>query len=252
VTTLAALALLLNLGVFGLHAVAPFRLATAPDPRRRWWAMTALPALLAAVVVTAILVTRRPDEAIAWGLAEPLRGSVPSRWISLCVLALIVVDLLLATGWRRFEAGAWRLVGVFGVLGALAHTLGSEMLRNGSAPLPATLPLFAAAVLRVPLTLAAGELALGPPRLWTPIAGPALWLATRLWTPDMWVGLGAIRWTLLAAALLLLVSRFVPSSLRRATGAAGLVLAALALAQSAEVGRILGGNDMLPDFLLEP
>jgi len=118
--------------------------------------------------------------------------------------------------------------------------------------LPSLAALLTAAALRLPLTLAGGELIAGSPRVWVPVAGPALWLATRLWTPAMWHGLGGARWTLVAAALLLLLSRFAPPSLRRPCGIVGLALAAVALARSAEVARILGGHETIPDVLINP
>jgi hypothetical protein len=251
-TPLTLLVLAVNLLVFGAHAILPFRLATGAERVRRRWAVVALPVLLAALVGTAVALLRRPDEAIAWGLVDPIRGSTPARLISLAVAALVLADLLLAVGWRRFEPAAWRVLGALGLLAAAAETFGSELLRNGWAPLPSLVALFAAAALRLPLTLAGGELLAGTPRLWAPVAGPALFLAARLWTPAMWSGLGNARWTLAAAALLLLGSRFAPQSLRRACGAAGLLLAVIVLARSAEVGRILGSHETVPDVLVSP
>jgi hypothetical protein len=250
---LTALVLALNLAVFGAHAVLPFRLATAEPERRRWWAFAAPAVLFGALVATGAEIARRPDDAIAWGLTDPWTGSTPARLIAVVVAALVLGDLVVAVGWRRLEPAGWRLVGALGGLAVLAHALGSELLRIGWGPVPvASAVLVAAAVLRVPLALAAGELVAGAPRLWTPLAGAALVAATRLWPAELRAALAADRVTLGAAAVVLVAARFVPRRQRRAAGVAGLALAVLFLARAAEVSRILGGTERVPGWLGVP
>lgn len=248
-----AAVLALNLLVFGAHAVVPFRLARAEAPRRLW-AYAAPAALFAALLATLAAVARRPDEAVAWGLTHPLTGSLPARLIAVAVAALVLGDLVVAAGWRRLEPAGWRALGALGALGVAAHGLGSELLRIGWGPAGPGLPLlFAAAALRLPLALAAGELVAGGPRLWTPLAGPALVAAARLWPAALRGGLAADRLTLAAAALLLLAAPFVPRRLRRAAGFAGLLLAVLFLARAGEVSRVLGtGERVAPELLAPP
>lgn len=251
IVTAAAIAF--GLLVYGAHALVPFRLAAAADDRKRLWALTAPLALLASFIATAAVVSRRPDEAIAWGLTDPIAGSLPARLIAVALAGLLLADLVVAFGWRRLEPAAWRVLGAFGIVGALFQTLGSELLRTGTGPAGPSLGVLVAMVaLRLPLALAAGELLAGGPRLWVPLAGPALLVATRLWPPALRGALGADRITLLVAAVLLLGARFVPPPLRRAAGWAGFALAVLFLARSAEVSRILGGTEQVPSFLLTP
>jgi hypothetical protein len=248
----AAAVMAFNLVVFGAHAVVPFRLATAGEAWRRSWALAAPLALVASFIATAAAIARRPDEAIAWGLTHPITGSQPARMIAVVLAALLVADLVAAAGWRRLEPAAWRVLGALGVLAALLHTLGSELLRIGWGPGAAQSVLLAGVALRLPLALAAGELVAGPPRWWVPLAGPALVAATRLWPVSLRVSLADDRLTLLVAALLLVAARFVPVSLRRVAGLAGLVLAVLFLARAGEVSRILGGTERVPAMLLAP
>jgi hypothetical protein len=247
---LTASVLALNLVVLGAHAIVPFRLATAEPARQRLWALGAPAALLAAFLATLTAIGRRPDEAVAWGLTLPWHGSLPARLIAIVLVALLLADLVAAVGWHRLEPGGWRLVGTLGALAVLAHALGAELLRIGWGPAPVALAaLLAAAALRAPLALAAGELVAGAPRLWTPLAAPALVAAARLWPGELRAALAADRPTLAAAALLLLAARFVPPRLRRAAGFAGVALAVLFLARAAEVSRVLGGTERIPGWL---
>ena len=251
IATAAALAF--NLLVYGAHAVLPFRLSRAEDERRRAWAYAAPLALVASFIVTAAGIARRPDEAIAWGLTHPLTGSLPARMIFVALVGLLLADLVVVAGWRRIEPAAWRILGALGAVAALLHALGSELLRIGTGPAGGELAtLVAMVLLRLPLTLAAGELLAGAPRWWVPIAGPALVVAARLWPAPLRAALGADRLTLVVAALLLLASPFVPGKLRRIAGWAGFALAVLFLARSAEVSRILGATERLVGQLSVP
>lgn len=249
----AAAALAFNLAVYGAHAALPFRLAAAEPSWRRRWALAAPLTLGASLLVTAAAIARRPDEAIAWGLTHPLDGALPARMIAVVLAALLVADLVVAAGWRRLEPAAWRVLGLLGLAAAFLHALGSELLRIGLGPtrLDAAV-LLAVAALRLPLALAAGELLAGAPRWWVPVAGPALFAATRLWPASLRQALADDQWTLVVAALLLVGARFVPPSLRRIAGLAGWTLAVLFLARAAEVSRILGVVERVPAALLVP
>jgi hypothetical protein len=250
-----AAALAFNLAVYGAHAVVPFRLAAADVEvgRRRFWALAAPLLLGASFLLTAARIAQRPDEAIAWGLTHPLTGAMPARLIAVALAALLAADLVTALGWRRLEPAGWRVVGVLGVVASALHALGSELLRAGEGPssLDAGV-LLAIAALRLPMALAAGELVAGAPRWAVPLAGPALLAATRLWPVELRLALGSDVVTLWIAAGLLVAARFVPLSLRRAAGAAGLALAVLFLARAAEVSRVLGVTERLPAMLVAP
>ena len=249
---LAGLVLGLNLLVWGAHAALPFHLARAGEGARRIWSRTALPALGLSIVATLALLWRSPDAAASWGLSGFVGGSLPARFIIVAAAALAAADLLLLLGGERLDAREWRLVGVFGGLGLLAQTYGSELLRMGWGPVPSRLPAFAAALLRLPLALAAAELLVGPPRRWCPIAGPALVAAFCLWPSSLRAALGPDLLTLGAAALLLLGSRWLPASLRRWSAAAGLVLAVIFLVRAGGVSELLGESERLPYEMLAP
>jgi hypothetical protein len=250
IALLAGLVLALNLVVWGAHAVLPFRLAGAEA--RRIWSRAALPALGLSVVATLALVSRRPDAAASWGLSGFVHGSASARFLVVAAAALAVADLLLLLGGDRLDAREWRLVGVFGALGLFAQTLGSELVRMGAGPAPGWTPLLAATLLRLPLALAAAELLTGPPRLWTPVSGPALALAFWLWPLGLRAVLGPDLLTLGAAVLLLTGARWLPPSLRRWGAVAGLALAVVFLVRAGGVSELLGERETLPFDLLSP
>lgn len=250
---LGALLAAWNLVVFGLHVLAPWRLADGSEGRRRQWALAAPAALVAALLWSIVHVARQPDEAAAWGWGLPFGASPVSAFLLVAVGALLLTDLVVAAGWSRLEPAAWRTAAAIGIVGAAAHALGAELLRAGWGPAPASgVELSALIALRLILALAAAELALGSPRRWTPIAGPALLGILALWPHAQRAALRRETLTLLAAALLLVVARLVPPRWRRTTGALGLALALLFLERAAEVSRILGSGERLPDSLLAP
>ena len=250
---LGALVLAWNLAVFGAHALLPFRLADADDVARRRWALAAPVALATAILISIAAIANRPDEAAAWGLPSPFAGSPLVSFVAVAIGALLVADLVVALGWRRLEPAAWRMAGALGLVGAAAHAFGSELLRAGWGPAPSGLAILGAiVVLRVPLALAAAELALGRPRLFAPLAGPALLGMVALWPQATRAAMGRETLTLVAGALLLALSRFLPERFRRLAGAAGFALAVLYLARAAEVSRVLGGHQFLPESLVVP
>ena len=241
-----------NLLVFGAHALLPFRLARAGERERQLWAALAPVLLVAACGATAWTIGRRPDEAIAWGLTDPIHGSMPARLIAVALVAVAFSDLFVLFAWRRLEPIAWQFHGVLGVLALAAHALGAELLRIGWGPCSGTFAILAGAALRVPLALAAVEVALGAPRRWALGAAPALLGLALLWPAAMRLALARDLVTLAAAVALLAAARFVPESMRRAAAIAGIVLALLFLARSTELSRAMGTNEQLHEFELEP
>ncbi len=247
---LVAAVLAFNLLVFGAHARLPFRLAGGEERSRRAWALAAPPALLASLLLTGAALARQPDAALAWGMTGPLAASMPARLIALVMLALLLADVVVAVGWRRLEPAGWRILGALGLLGAMAHAFGAELLRVGWGPVAGLVLLLAAAALRLPLALAAAELAAGPPGRASLAAGPALALAFLLWPETLRRTLRPELATLAAAVLLLVAARWTPAKLRRATAVAGLLLAVFFLARAADLSASLGQRETLPASLL--
>jgi hypothetical protein len=248
-----ALLLALNLAVFGAHAVVPFRIAAGTVDRRRAWALAAPVTLLTSVLLSVAFVARSPDEAAAWGLPRPLLGSPLVSVLALSTGALLLADLVTAVGWRRFDPASWRALGALGGVGAASHAFGSELLRAGWGPVSEDLVLLLLVVaLRLPLALAAGELVAGRPRLWSPLAAPAIVGTYLAWPSTLRAALAGGRVTLAAAATLLLISVVLPERMRRWVAVGGVALAVLFLARSAEVSRILASGEVLPDLLVAP
>lgn len=243
---MTGLVLLLNLLVWGAHAVMPFHLVQAPEPKRRAWAVAALPALGLSVVATAAALHLHPDPAVAWGLHELFRGSKPALALAIAGATLACADGLTALGWRQYEPAAWRALGVLGLLGLAAATYAAELVRIGWGPVPPFEALVLAAALRLPLALAAGELFAGGPRFAAPLAALGLPAAAALWPAALRAALAGDRPTLWAASLLLALARFVPVRLRRATLALGLAMAALWLARAGQLSDGLGQIERIP------
>lgn len=241
-----------NLVVFGAHALLPFRLAKAEERWRRLWAVLAPLLLLSACIATAWAIGRRPDDAIAWGLTHPFRGSMAARLIAVALAAAALSDLFVLATWRRLDAVAWRFHGAIGALALAAQAMGAELLRIGDGPWSGTAAILAAAGVRAALALASAETVTGGPRLWSTIAGPSLLALLLLWPAVMRAALSRDLLTLGAAALLLVGARFAPASLRRPAAVAGVVLALLFLARATEQSRTLGGRQQLHEYELEP
>lgn len=237
---MSALVLLVNLAVWGAHALMPFRLAGAGEGARGLWARVALAAAGLSLLATATALARDPDPAAAWRLHEPFGASRLALAIGLGLLGATLADLVGALGWRSFEPAAWRAWGALGSLGLAAATFGSELVRIGAGPVPGDGALAAATLLRLPLALAAAEALAGPPRWATPLAGAALPLAVLAWPEALRAVLGADRLTLAAAAALLLSARFLRERPGRFAAVAGIVLAALFLARAGDLSQALG------------
>lgn len=235
------LVLLVNLLVWGAHALLPFRLAENVAPAaRRAWALAALPALGLSVVATALGLRLDAEPAVAWGLHELAAGSRSALVVALAVGAAALADLVGLAGWRRLEPAAWRAWGCVGGLGLVAVTWGSELMRIGWGPVAGLGAVLGAALLRLPLALAAAETLAGPPRWAAPLAGLALPAAVALWPRGLRAALGADLPTLAAAAVLLVAARWLPPRLRRAAAAAGVLLAVLLLDRAGAISQALG------------
>lgn len=248
--TFATLAV--NLLVFGAHALLPLRAARGDAAVARLWSRAALPALGLASATTLFALRRAPDAALAWGITGPLTGPLALRLLLVAFVALVAADLLALVGGDRLGRREWLVIGVFGALALVLVTWVSEMLRFGAGPVPMPGPLLAGALLRVPLALAAAELAVGRPRLFTLLAGPALLVAVPLWPLAHRAALGVDLLTLASGAAVLAGSRALPARLGRLAGVAGLLLVTLFLARSVRVAETLGTSDHLPVELLAP
>lgn len=234
--TLAALA------VLGAHAVVPWRLAGAARSEtaataRRAWSLAALPLLFAAVALGAALAAGRPHAALGAGWGELAVTGAAFRTAGVLLAALALADAVAAIGWRRLEPAGWYLLGGFGVAALAAASLALELLRIGTGPATALPPVFLAAGCRALLALAAGG-TLAPGRPWlAPLALPALagyWLALPAPLAALLRAQG-LHWTALAAALLLAPAPWLPARLRRPALIAGVLLAALLLARTADL-----------------
>jgi len=241
---MSGLLLALVLVAWGAQAVAPWRLRRGdnPDPpaARRLWGHAALPLLLAGALGALLYVHDRPDAALGSGLT-PILATLPGRLLLLLLAALLVADLILALGKSRIETLGWPLAAGLSLLFLAAASLAGELLRVGDNPRGPLPLLFAAAGCRLLVTLAAGEgLAPGRPLLAIP-AGLALPLYVLCLPPLLQAALATRgAWiTLAAAALLLLVARWLPPSLRRPTLLGGVLLAALVLSQATDLSQTL-------------
>jgi hypothetical protein len=242
----------LGLFVFGTHVVAPLRIASGAPRIGAIWPRAALPALGAAVILSILAVRLAPDAAIAWGVTGGGPGALAIRLSAIALVALVAVDLLALSVTERLGPREWRLAAAFGALALLLQTFLAELLRIGWGPVPGYGPLIAAALLRLPLALAAGELVCGRPRWATTIAGPALAAAVVIWPRSLVAALGADLLTLVAAVILLAAARFLPGRWARIAGFAGVALGAIFLARSAVASATLGTGELLPYELLAP
>lgn len=228
--------------------------------RRRRWGWAALPVLVTGLGAGIAYVRARPDAALAAGLL-PLTAHLPGRLLGILLLATLLVDLLLLAARDRLEDAGWAIAAGFGLLLAADAALTGELMRQGEGPAGPLSELFGAAACRLLLALAAGEL-LAPGRLVSqpvaepalaplsravfrpflaPLAGLALPVHLLLLPPGLrhpFLAEGA--WmTAGAAALLLLAAPWAPPRLRRATLAAGVLLACLALGRAADLSQTL-------------
>jgi hypothetical protein len=230
----------------------------SPAAYRRRWALAALPVLVVGLVAGLAYMRARPDAAIAVGLL-PVTANLPGRLIALFLPAVLLVDLLLLVARDRLEDAGWAIAAAFGLLLAAAGALAGELLRLGEGPGGPRPALLGATACRLLLALAAGEL-LAPsrpllgrssrrssrpifrpefPSILAPIAGLALPVYVLLLPSELQQAMIPERvWlTLGAAALLLVAAPWAPARLRRATLAAGVLLACLALGRAADLSQ---------------
>ncbi len=238
--------LALVLVVLGAHAVVPWQIAADPALRRRW-SLLALPLLLAGGVAAVLLVRLHPDEALATNLL-PLLAGREGRLLAVLYPAVLAFDLLTALGWRRLPPAALRIGGAFGVALLAAGSLAGDLLRVGEGPNGGAAAFLLAAGCRLIVGLGAGELAAPRRPLLALAAGLALpaWalvLPRELQAP-LWAGGAAF--TLTAAALLFLASRFLPPRFGRPALAGAALLAGGLFAQAAALSQALSAQPLPP------
>jgi hypothetical protein len=257
---------LLRAGSFGRSArtvagVAGPRSPTEPGPAagtvpaepsaaltaRQLWGHAALPLLLAGALAALTYIHARPDAAIAAGLS-PLLASLPGKILVLLLAALLGADLVLALGKGRVENLGWPLTAALGVFFLAAAAYAGELLRVGEGqrgPLPL---LVAAALFRLLVALGAGE-AVAPGR---PLFALAAGLALPLYylclpfALRQEIATGGYAFTLLGAAVLFLVARWLPASLRRPAVIAAALLAGVFLAQVTDFSQALPSPPIPP------
>lgn len=228
-----ALLTLANLAIWGCHATVPWLAAGRRPEWRRPWALAAAPLLLASLLATASWVGATPDAALAQDLAVQTSAGTLAHLLALAVMAALLGDLLLLAAWRRLEPAAWRLLSALGAFALLFVAAAGDRLRIGEGPSGGDLGLAIALLVRLLLALATAEILTGP-RLAAPAAGAALpffWLALSPTIRTTIAAEGTFA-TLAVASLALLLARWLPAHFRRATLAAGLLLAALFFARA--------------------
>lgn len=267
VTAAHYLAALAGLVAWGAHAVVPWRLARAAEGPRRIWALAALPLLLAATAAAATVAAGDADTTLAAGWLDRPLAAAALRSVAVLLPALVLTDLLLLAAWRRLarpstraalrrgdrdglEPAGWWIAGGLGAVALAALALAAELAARGGLPAGrAAGVVLAAAGCRVLLALAAGELVAlslpGPPLPPTARRRPLLALAAAPAVAGYWLALPSpVRerlagegffFTALAAALLLLVGRWLPRRLRWPALAAAVLLATLLPARAAVV-----------------
>jgi hypothetical protein len=231
-----ALLLFVLLVAWGAQATVPWRLS-GPSTL---WRLATFPLALAGMVAAYALADRNPDAAVAVPLV-PLTASHAGAALAVVVPALIAVTLLAALAGSRLGAAGERLAAAVGLAACAVAAWAGELLRAGEGPATSELRFLVLAGCRLVLMLAAGELfAPGRPR-WAAAGG----IAVLAYLPLLPAELSRVLWsqglqlTCLAAALLLLLARWLPRPLRPPALAAGLLLAALVLTQAGHVSQAL-------------
>jgi hypothetical protein len=259
---LDALLLFLFLVAWGAQVTVPLRLAVAGGARGRLlWSLATFPLALAGAVAALALADRNPDAAIAAHLV-PLLASTSGRLLAVLAPALVagtiisgVAGVARAAGLAgqaggRLDGTGYRLAAALGLAACAAAAWTGELLRAGEGPptSPARLALLAGC--RLALALAGGELLTpGKPR-WVVAGGGAL----LIYLPMLPQEVRGVLWsqglqlTCGAAALLLLLARWLPRALRLPALAAGLLLGAVALAQAGRVSQALAPGIDVEEF----
>jgi hypothetical protein len=231
-TALAFVATAAGLLCFGAHVAWPLAAARDAQVGRRW-SLMALALAVAAAALFLWFAGTDPDVALAAGIAPGL-PKAGARTATILLAAALLADLLLFVGTlvapgKSPRALEWRLVAGFGLAGLLGWSWLAELLRLGDDPMLGRFVLAVAVVCRGFTGLAAGEI-FAPGRPWlglVSLAGLAVYpLTLPAATRTALVASGDL-WTLVAAAILLGSSRFLPHRLIRPALAAGALLAAL-------------------------
>jgi hypothetical protein len=207
---------------------------------RRLWQLAGFPLAVAGLVAALVLANRNPDAAVAAHLV-PLLASPPGRLLAVLAPALLASSLIAGLAGGRLDGAGRRIAAAVALAACAAASWAGELLRTGDGPPSSAAGLLLLVACRLALTLAAGELlAPGRPR-WAAPGGLAL-LAYLALLPGE---LRGVLWnqglplTCGAAALLLVAARWLPGALRRLALAAGLLLAAIVLAQAGYASQAL-------------
>jgi hypothetical protein len=238
---LTILGIVLDLLVWGSHAVIPWRVARAAEDRRRLWGLCAFPLLLAALIASLVRWLYRPDALIAAGLADPLHGPAVARVVLILLAAAVAADLIILVGWRRLDVVGWKLAASLSTCGLLAYSLLSETLRAGGVEVADLGPFLLAVAARG--VLAVGLLdGLSHPRPWATWSA-AVALPLYLFAlpsearANLWAGGDVL--TLIGAALLLASAGWLPSRYRIPSLLAATLLTAAFLARVEAVAATL-------------
>jgi hypothetical protein len=236
------LLLAIVLVAWGAQVVLPWRCrpAAADGPRAGGPLVLLGPLALAGVVAAYYLVDRNPDAAIAAHLV-PLLATRIGALLAVLVPAQLAAALVATVAGRRLDPLACRILVGLGLATCIALGAAQELLRAGGGPTSSELFMLFLVACRLALSLAAGELvAPGRPRgavaagLTLPLYPWLLPLALRreILHQGLAISFGA-------AALLLLAARWLPQPLRRPALAGGVLLAAIALTQTAQIAQAL-------------
>ncbi|MGE0641128.1 MAG: hypothetical protein AB7G12_00145 [Thermoanaerobaculia bacterium] len=242
---------LIQLLLLGANVWLPWRLADAPGQRRQAFRLAVLPALLFSAIVALLHLSLRADAALTWSLTWP-PATTFSRILLVSVAAAGAVATLLAVGGRRLEPAGWRLAAGVALLLAATSAVAGEMLRAGGGPAGTYATFGVAATSRLAVTLAAGETLTGRPRIWSGLAAAALVLGFVVAPSPLRHAAGPDLWTLGAAVTLFVLAPLLPTRaarLARPAALAGVALAAVYFARTAELSAVLEHPEQIPDIL---
>ncbi|MEM7481314.1 MAG: hypothetical protein AAF481_09085 [Acidobacteriota bacterium] len=252
---IGAVTFLLAFLVFGSHVVLPWRLATRPTPRRRGWALLALPSLFVVLLTGGWWLSSHPDTLLGAGWGSRSVSDLIVRSLAVTLPVLILVDSVLLVGWRKLEDLGWRLAAGLGLVASLSAGAFLELLRTGEGPWSRPAVLAFATACHGLVALAAGEAttgrATGPRPVFAPLAALALPLYLFLLPEALRDVLHAEGWgiTALACGLLLFAARWLPPRLRRPALFAAIALWSLFLGLASETSTRLPHSRAAPVVL---
>lgn len=120
------LSIAVNLLVLGAHASVPWRLADENAAARRTWALSSLPFLLLAMVLTLLRFSSQEDRLIGAGFESPLWRAPPALTLALLCVILLLADGVLLTAWSQLEDTGWRLASGVGLLALVGFSYFAE------------------------------------------------------------------------------------------------------------------------------